>query len=188
MDELFWAAWPCVSQWLREQREHALCKWRSRKLLSAAWNAWVDEAAIFPPPLASDSDSEFMPGATYGRVLADESSEDSDDDDASRNAQPFYLPGGPATAQHIRNLHYQLLQMILHREHLLHEMVPRSTGTSSSATSLAAHLGPSSSPTTLDSPRIVSIGQESPDNVLNDETVPFECFLLQSYLLCCDEE
>ena len=76
MDELFWAAWPCVSQWLKEQREHAMRKWRSRKLLSVVWNAWVVVADIFPPPLVSDLDS--MPGATDGRILAggiDEESE-----------------------------------------------------------------------------------------------------------------
>ena len=76
MDELFWAAWPCVSQWLKEQRQmHSICKWRSRKLLSVVWNAWVDQTS---PPLVSDSDS--MPGATHDDP-SDDLSDDSSDDE-----------------------------------------------------------------------------------------------------------
>ena len=132
MDELFWTAWPCVARWLREQREHA----RARKLLSVVWKAWVVEAAV--PPLVSVSDL------------------DSDDDDASGDAQPIDFLGGPSTLPY-HGCHGWHLMM--HLSYFLRETAPRAMSTTNSSTSFAT----STRATSL----AVHPGQESLADVVN---------------------
>ena len=56
--ELFFTAWPIVSSWLRDQYIKAINQRRLRNLRLAVFNAWVEEARVFPPPLVSSSDDD----------------------------------------------------------------------------------------------------------------------------------
>ena len=58
MDQLFWQVWPMLGVWLKEQRLQVAVKWHKKRLLQVYFQRWVDEAAIFPPPLVSSSDSD----------------------------------------------------------------------------------------------------------------------------------
>ena len=73
--ELFMCAWEFVSSWISDNLEAAILKRNSRRVLSYCWHLWVEEAAIFPPPLVSSSDSDdgfphggpsFLAARTYG--------------------------------------------------------------------------------------------------------------------------
>ena len=56
--EQFMLAWPFVSSWILQNFQAAILKRRNRRLLIKWWSIWVDEAAIFLPPLVSSSDSD----------------------------------------------------------------------------------------------------------------------------------
>ena len=60
--ELFFTAWPIVSSWLRDQYIKAINQRRLRNLRMAVFNAWVEEAQVFPPPLVSSSDDDWSSG------------------------------------------------------------------------------------------------------------------------------
>ena len=65
--ELFMCAWQFVSSWISDNLEAAILKHNSRRVLSCCWQGWVEEAAIFPPPLISSSDSDdgFLRGRPF---------------------------------------------------------------------------------------------------------------------------
>ena len=67
--ELFMCAWQFVSSWISDNFEAAILKHNSRRVLSCCWQVWVEEAAIFPPPLVSSSDSDdgFPHGGPFRR-------------------------------------------------------------------------------------------------------------------------
>lgn len=77
MYDLFWQVWPLMHVWLAEQQELAADKWHLRRHLRAYFREWVQEAAIFPPPLVTDSESD--PGDRYVFGPSDLYSDDSDD-------------------------------------------------------------------------------------------------------------
>ena len=56
--KLFMCAWQFVSSWISDNLEAAILKRKSRRVLSCCWQVWVEEAAIFPPPLVFSSDSD----------------------------------------------------------------------------------------------------------------------------------
>ena len=69
--ELFFTAWPIVSSWLRDQYIKAIFiiinQRRLRNLQLAVFNAWVEEAGVFPPPLVSSSDDDWSSGVVLQR-------------------------------------------------------------------------------------------------------------------------
>ena len=73
---LFMCAWPFVSSWIADNFRRALfLKRQSRRRLTSCWKTWVDEAAIFPPPLVSSSESDDL---AHVDSSSDSSSVDSD--------------------------------------------------------------------------------------------------------------
>ena len=85
--EQFMHVWPVLSSWIADNFEAAILKQRSHRLLMASWKIWVDEAAIFPPPLvsSSDSDNAYVGHRVYASPYSlqedgDTSSDDGDGD------------------------------------------------------------------------------------------------------------
>ena len=70
--ELFMLAWPLVASWIADNLEFALRLRHQRYLTQAHWHAWVEGAAIFPPPLVSSSES--APRSSEGTERDDTSS------------------------------------------------------------------------------------------------------------------
>ena len=86
--ELFFTAWPIVSSWLRDQYIKAINQRRLRNLRLAVFNAWVEEARVFPPPLVSSSGSDY----DYN-VTGPDSESESDDDYVELIPPPRHLHG-----------------------------------------------------------------------------------------------
>ena len=81
--EFFMGAWQFISLWIANNLEATLAKRRSRRVLDVAFKVWVEEAAVFPPPLVSSSESDDI--RRIGGMLGGASSaEDGDTDRTSR--------------------------------------------------------------------------------------------------------